>query len=192
MHMAVETKSITPEQLLTPTDLHRDEVEAIREAVNPLIADALALYVKTKNFHWHLSGSHFRDYHLLFDEQADSRLNRLTFLRNAFGELAALPSAVSATLDNYRQFAMTMTSSWPWSKWSSACLKTIATLPKRNARAIQTCDEHRDTPTGNVSQEVLDRTEKRIWFLYEVSQGGRNVAFEWVRSSALRVVPVAV
>ena len=59
-------------QLATPTDLKPEEVQAVTEAVNPLIADAYALYVKTKNFHWHLSGSHFRDYHLLFDEQADA------------------------------------------------------------------------------------------------------------------------
>src|SRR4051812_5335890 len=61
-----------PPPLATPTDLKPSEVKAVVEALNPLIADAYALYVKTKNFHWHLSGSHFRDYHLLFDEQADA------------------------------------------------------------------------------------------------------------------------
>src|ERR1700682_6035285 len=59
-----------PEELATPTDLKPQEVKRIVEAVNPLIADAFALYTKTKNFHWHLAGSHFRDYHLLLDEQA--------------------------------------------------------------------------------------------------------------------------
>src|SRR5437870_717903 len=61
-----------PTQLATETDLSPQEAKAITEAVNPLIADAFALYVKTKNFHWHLYGSHFRDYHLLLDEQADA------------------------------------------------------------------------------------------------------------------------
>src|SRR5437868_9463054 len=61
-----------PSQLATPTDLAPEDVRAVVEAVNPLIADAFALYVKTKNFHWHLAGSHFRDFHLLFDEQADA------------------------------------------------------------------------------------------------------------------------
>jgi starvation-inducible DNA-binding protein len=61
-----------PPQLATKTDLSPHEVKAITEAVNPLIADAFALYVKTKNFHWHLYGSHFRDYHLLLDEHADA------------------------------------------------------------------------------------------------------------------------
>src|SRR5919108_509488 len=61
-----------PTQLATQTDLSPQETKAITEAVNPLIADAFALYVKIKNFHWHLYGSHFRDYHELFDEQADA------------------------------------------------------------------------------------------------------------------------
>src|SRR2546421_7459325 len=61
-----------PRQLATPTDLKPEEVQAVTEAVNPLIADAFALYVKTKNFHWHVASSHFRDYHLLLDEQADA------------------------------------------------------------------------------------------------------------------------
>src|SRR5919205_3161464 len=61
-----------PAPLATPTDLTAQEVQAVTEAVNPLIGDAFALYVKTKNYHWHLAGSHFRDYHLMFDEQADA------------------------------------------------------------------------------------------------------------------------
>src|SRR5579871_3596123 len=60
-----------PPQLATPTDLKPEGIKAITEALNPLVADAFALYVKTKNFHWHLAGSHFRDYHLLLDEHAD-------------------------------------------------------------------------------------------------------------------------
>ena len=61
-----------PRSLATPTDLQANEVQAVVEALNPQIADAYALYVKTKNYHWHLAGSHFRDYHRLFDEQADA------------------------------------------------------------------------------------------------------------------------
>ena len=60
-----------PAQLATPTDLKPQEARAVIEALNPQIADLFALYLKTKNFHWHVSGPHFRDYHLLLDEQAD-------------------------------------------------------------------------------------------------------------------------
>ena len=66
-----------PKQLATPTDLKPAEVRAVVEAVNPLVADAFALYVKTKNFHWHMASSHYRDFHLLLDEQAASILDSI-------------------------------------------------------------------------------------------------------------------
>src|SRR5438876_2277722 len=69
-----------PARLATVTDLTPQEVKAVTEAVNPLVADAFALYTKTKNFHWHLSGSHFRDYHLLLDEQAEAILASIDVL----------------------------------------------------------------------------------------------------------------
>src|SRR3989442_6854289 len=71
-------KLSTPASVLaTVTDLSPQEARAVTEAVNPLIADAFALYVKTKNFHWHLYGSHFQDYHLLFDEHAEAILESI-------------------------------------------------------------------------------------------------------------------
>src|SRR5437870_13006203 len=69
-----------PTQLATPTDLKPGEVKAVTAAVNRLVADAFALYVKTKNFHWHVASSHFRDYHLLLDEQADAIFNSIDVL----------------------------------------------------------------------------------------------------------------
>ena len=72
--------SRVPRALATPTDLNPDAAAAVTAAVNPLVADAFALYVKTKNFHWHLSGPRFRDYHLLFDEQAAVVLDSIDVL----------------------------------------------------------------------------------------------------------------
>ncbi len=80
-----------PRQLATTTDLKPGDVQAITAAINPLIADAFALYVKTKNFHWHLAGPRFRDYHLLFDEQAEAILASIDELAGA-----VLPSGMSA------------------------------------------------------------------------------------------------
>ena len=77
--VAVEARPV-PRQLATPTDLDTEQVAAVTEVVNGLIADAFALYVKTKNFHWHLAGSRFRDYHLMFDEQAEMLLDSLDVL----------------------------------------------------------------------------------------------------------------
>jgi starvation-inducible DNA-binding protein len=79
--VAAREKSFAPApELATPTDLRPEETQAIAEAVNPLIADALALYVKTKNFHWHVAGPHFRDYHLMMDDQADSLLDSVDIM----------------------------------------------------------------------------------------------------------------
>src|SRR5919199_5625889 len=69
-----------PTQLATKTDLSKEETRAITDAVNPLVADAFALYVKTKNFHWHLYGSHFNDYHELFDEHAEAILESIDIM----------------------------------------------------------------------------------------------------------------
>ena len=77
----VQIKSYpAPSPLATETDLKSEEVQAITEAINPLIADAFALYTKTKNYHWHVAGSHFRDYHKLFDKQAESLLKSIDLL----------------------------------------------------------------------------------------------------------------
>ncbi|HEX5570544.1 MAG TPA: DNA starvation/stationary phase protection protein, partial [Ktedonobacterales bacterium] len=69
-----------PRPLATPTDLKSSDVQAVVEAINPLIADAFALFTKTKNYHWHLSGPHFRDYHLLLDEQAEQIFGAIDIL----------------------------------------------------------------------------------------------------------------
>src|SRR5712691_4526045 len=82
-------KSAVPKPLATPTDLKEEEVRAVTAAVNPLIADAIALYVKTKNLHWHVYGSHFRDYHLLLDEHADSVLSSIDTLAERVRKIGA-------------------------------------------------------------------------------------------------------
>ncbi|MBS1796975.1 MAG: DNA starvation/stationary phase protection protein [Acidobacteria bacterium] len=163
-----------PIQLATPTGLKPEEVAQIAAAVNPLIADAFALYIKTKNFHWHLSGSHFREYHLLFDEHADSifasidplaeRVRRIggTTLRSVshVGELQTIG-------DDNRDYVAP-------DEMIAELIEDNLQIAERQRAAVEICESMRDTPTSNVLQDVLDQTERRIWFLYEVSQGGKN------------------
>jgi starvation-inducible DNA-binding protein len=164
-----------PPPLATPTDLKSNEVQAIVEALNPLIADSYALYLKTKNYHWHLAGSHFRDYHLLFDEHADQifasidplaeRVRRIggTTIRS-IGHISQLQTVedddddfvspeqmINRLIEDNRQMAAT----------------------QRNA--IKVCDDNRDAATASILETILDETEKRTWFLYEVSQGGKHM-----------------
>jgi len=167
---ALKNSATAPRPLATPTDLTTDEVRAVVEAVNPLIADALALYVKTKNFHWHVSGPHFRDYHLLFDEQAEQVLESVDVLAErlrkiggstirSIGHIASLQSIG----DDEDEFVPPM-------EMVRRLLEDHRAMAGKQRAAIEVCDEHRDTPTGNVLQEVLDQTERRMWFLFETSR----------------------
>jgi hypothetical protein len=110
--------------LAAPTDLHRHEVSAVVEAVNPLIADAFALYLKTKNYHWHASGAHFRDYHLLFDEQAEGILGSIDVLAEWTRKLGGRPSAALATSLPCRRSSTTTQSSCRRKTWCAACWGT--------------------------------------------------------------------
>jgi starvation-inducible DNA-binding protein len=174
--MATTTKHIpTQTALATPTDLRSEEVGAIAEAVNPVIADAFALYVKTKNYHWHLSGSHFRDYHLLFDEHAESLFGSIDKLAERMRRIGATTirsishiSKLQTIKDDNAEFASP-------EKMIQNLIDDSRHLAESQRHAIEICEEHRDTPTSNILQEILDETEKRTWFLYEISQGGRNV-----------------
>lgn len=169
----IQTKP-APAQLATMTDLTQQEVQAITEAVNPLIADAFALYVKTKNFHWHLSGSHFRDYHLLFDEQAEAifdsidvmaeRVRRVggTTIRS-IGHIAQLQTIE----DDNNDFV-------PAGEMAKRLMQDNGHIAKNIRNAIEVCDKNRDSATSNALQGILDETERRKWFLFEIAQGMDN------------------
>ena len=160
-----------PAQLATPTDLPQEGVQAITEALNPLVADSFALYVKTKNFHWHLAGSHFRDYHLMFDEQADQifatidvlaeRVRKIggTTLRS-IGHIAQLQSVK----DNNADFVTPL-------EMLRELIEENQGVNARMRKAHEVCDNYKDVATASLLEVFIDETERRIWFLYEASQG---------------------
>lgn len=163
-----------PKQLATPTDLKPEEVKRIVEAVNPLIADAFALYTKTKNFHWHIASSHYRDYHLLLDEQADAIFDSIDPLAERMRRIGGTTirsithiSQLQTIEDDNQDFV-------PPDKMIEELLKDNRHIAEMQRAAIEVCEQNRDTPTSNLLQDILDQTERRIWFLYEVSTGGRN------------------
>jgi starvation-inducible DNA-binding protein len=163
-----------PKQLATPTDLLPEEVEQIVAAVNPLIADAFALFTKTKNFHWHVASSHYRDYHLLLDEQAASIFESIDTLAERVRRIGGTTirsishiGQLQTIEDDNRDFVTP-------DKMIEELLKDNLHIAEMQRAAIETCDQNRDTPTGNLLQEILDQTERRIWFLYEISTGGKN------------------
>ncbi len=161
-------------QLATVTDLTPQEAQAVTQAVNPLIADTFALYVKTKNFHWHLSGSHFRDYHLLFDEQADAMFASIDIMAERVRRIGGTTirsishiSQVQTIEDDNNDFV-------PAGEMVKRLMEDNGHMAKMIREAIAVCDKNRDSATSNALQEILDETERHKWFLFEVMQGVNN------------------
>jgi len=161
-------------ELATPTDLKPEEVRSIVEALNPLIADAFALFTKTKNYHWHVASSHFRDYHLLLDEQADSIMDSVDPLAERVRRIGGTTIRSIAHVSQLQSIADDNHDYVPPDKMIQELIKDNRHMAERQRAAIQICEKNRDTATSNALQEVLNETEKRIWFLYEVSAGGKN------------------
>jgi starvation-inducible DNA-binding protein len=154
----------------TPTDLSPANVSAIKVALNPLVADAFALYLKTKNFHWHVSGPHFRDYHLLLDEQGDQifamtdelaeRVRKIggTTLRS-IGHIAKLQRIT----DNDAEFVR------PTDMLRELMEDNKAfTVSMREAHEIAA--KNNDSATTSLLENFIDETEKRTWFLFEATR----------------------
>jgi len=160
--------------LETPTDLGTNARRDIAGALNALLADTFALYLKTKNFHWHVSGPHFRDYHLMLDEQAadifaatDDMAERVrkiggTTIRS-IGHIANLQTIE----DNDAEFVP-----------PGAMLRELMNDNKKVAEAMrkahEVADDHDDPATASMIEIWLDQTEKRTWFLFEAARGASN------------------
>ena len=165
-----KTKSTVSPDLDTPTDLSQEGVDKISAAVNPLVADAFALYIKTKNFHWHVSGRHFRDYHLLLDEQAAAifasvdelaeRVRKIggTTLRS-IGHIAKLQTLE----DNDEAFL-------PAHDMLRELMNDNKAVVKALREAHELTDEHNDSATTSLIENFIDAAEKRVWFLFEASR----------------------
>jgi starvation-inducible DNA-binding protein len=163
-----------PKELATPTDLKPDEAKSVVEALNPLIADAFALYTKTKNYHWHIASSHFRDYHLLLDEQADSILDSVDPLAERVRRIGGTTIRSIAHIHQLQTITDDNQDYVSPDKMIQELIKDNRHLAEQQRAAIEICDENRDSATSNALQEILNQTEKRIWFLYEISVGGKN------------------
>jgi len=161
-------------QLATPTDLTQQEVQAITEALNPLVADAFVLYVKTKNFHWHLAGSHFRDYHLLFDEHADQIFASIDTLAERVRRVGGTTirsishiSQLQTIQDDNDEFV-------PAGEMVHRLMEDNAHLARLQRAAHEVCEKNRDVASASELEIIIDETERRKWFLFEVYQGLSN------------------
>ena len=171
---ALDTRRKVAASLDTPTDLPEAAVRELAAKLNEILADAFALYLKTKNFHWHVSGPHFRDYHLLLDEQSEQifattdeiaeRVRKIggTTLRS-IGHIAKLQNIK----DNDETFVP-----------AHEMLRELMNDNKLVAASMRECHElaekHEDAATAGLLETFIDGTERRTWFLFEASRTVEN------------------
>src|SRR5712675_3517787 len=166
--MSARERRVAP--LGTPSDLGTKAIKDLSTSLTTLLADVFALYVKTKNFHWHMSGSHFRDYHLLLDEQGDqifaitdvlaervrsiggttlrsiSHVTRLQRIKDNDEDFVAPIDMLRELMEDNKAFTV-------------------------NMRAThEVASEHNDVATASILENFIDETEKRTWFLFEASR----------------------
>jgi starvation-inducible DNA-binding protein len=167
-----DLRSLRAAPLHTPTDLSPNATRDVAAALNLLLADTFALYVKTKNFHWHMSGPHFRDYHLLLDEHGDQIFAMTDALAERVRKIGGTTlhsigqiTRLQRVLDNDAEYV--------------APLDMLAELRddnKQMAAAMReahgVCDENGDVASASLIEVWIDETERRTWFLFEATRRG--------------------
>jgi len=168
--MAKDAKSRRSANLATPTDLGANATKDVAGGLNILLADVIALYFKTKNFHWHVSGPHFRDYHLMLDEQAteidamtDVIAERVRKLGAGTIRSVGHVKRLQRVLDNDADYVT------PQDMLAELREDNI-TLTKHMRILHELCDEHGDIATASLIENWIDETEKRTWFLFETGR----------------------
>jgi len=159
-------------RLKTPTDLKSNATKDIAGALNAILADTFALYMKTKNFHWHVSGPHFRDYHLLLDEQADQIFASTDVIAERVRKIGG--NTLRSIGDISRQQRLADNDAVYVDPQDM-----LAELRDDNQRIVASmreahglCDEHEDVATASLLEVFIDEAERRVWFLYETSRQG--------------------
>ena len=154
-------------KLSTPTDLGSKAQKAITEALNPLIADAFALYVKTKNHHWHVSGSHYHDYHELFDEQASQIFAMIDTLAERIRKLGGTTIRSISHISQLQHITDDNEDFVEPKEMIRRLMEDNKHYAARLRAAHKICDDHNDVSTVSVLEVFLDETERRTWFLFE-------------------------
>lgn len=161
------SKDKTPIQLATPNDLKVKNPQQLYASLNQLVADSFALYVKTKNFHWHLSGRHFRDYHLLFDEQADQIYAMIDILAERVRKMGGTTIRSIGHIGQLTKIKDDDKAYVEPEKMLQHLLDDNRGFVARMRAAHKVCEEANDVATTSQLEIFIDETERRIWFLFE-------------------------
>jgi starvation-inducible DNA-binding protein len=156
--------------LETRTDLTPEATKEISATMNAILADVFALYLKTKNFHWHMSGHHFRDYHLLLDEHAEQLFAMTDVIAERVRKIGGLTlhsigdiARIQRVLDNDAEYVEPL-------DMLAELMDDNKTFAARLREAHNVCEEHRDVATTSLIEIWIDETERRTWFLFEATR----------------------
>ena len=168
---ALDARSKSNDALDTPTDLSDEAVREISEAVNGVLADSFALYLKTKNFHWHVSGPHFRSYHLLLDDQAESIEKTIDILAERVRKIGGTTirsighiAKLQRIHDNNEDFVTPADMLCELMADNKAMIESMR-------KAHEVTDKYEDVASASLLEVFIDEAEKRCWFLFETSRG---------------------
>ena len=160
----------TKPRLATPTDLGSNATKDISGALNAILADTFALYLKTKNFHWHVSGRHFHDYHLMLDEQSEAIFATTDQIAERVRKLGATTirsvghvKRLQRVLDNDAEYVTPADMLAELREDNKEMLKHMRILH-------EVADEHGDIATASLIENWVDETEQRVWFLFETGR----------------------
>src|SRR3954463_9349640 len=161
----------------TPTDMPQEAVNKISASLNTLLADAFALYVKTKNFHWHVSGRHFHDYHLMLDEQSDAIFATTDQLAERVRKLGGITLRSIGQIGKLQTIKDNNDDYVPPREMLRELMEDNKQMAAAMRKAHKLADDNEDSGTAGLLETFIDETERRTWFLFEASrQEGSNAA----------------
>jgi starvation-inducible DNA-binding protein len=155
-----------------PTDLSGDAVVEISTELRKLLADVFALYVKTKNFHWHMSGSHFRDYHLLLDEQGTQIFAMTDDIAERARKIGATTIRSISDISKHQRLKDNNAESVAPEQMLREIREDNLELTRNLRSAHELCEKYNDVATASLIENWIDETERRTWFLSEVVAQG--------------------
>jgi starvation-inducible DNA-binding protein len=155
-----------------PSGFDADAVARLSSVLTDLLADLFALYVKTKNFHWHVSGAHFRDYHLLLDEQSEQVLTTTDSIAERVRKIGGVTLHSIGQIARLQRIADNEEEFVPAQDMLAELCQDNAQLAVRLRSAHAVCDEHGDVASASLIENWIDEAERRVWFLYEATRLG--------------------
>ncbi|MBN9051790.1 MAG: DNA starvation/stationary phase protection protein [Rhizobiales bacterium] len=154
----------------TPTDLSDAAVREISKAINGILADSFALYLKTKNFHWHVSGPNFRDYHLMLDEHADAIFATTDPLAERVRKIGGVTLRSISDISKHQSIRDNNEAEVDPLDMLRELMNDNKAVAKAMREAHELCDKHDDIATASLLENYVDETERRTWFLFEASR----------------------